>query len=56
MSLQSHEALVTSFEDAQGEIYPHDKGPNVVATKSFWSFEEKTTRKKTHCETVIIYH
>lgn len=54
MSLQSHEALVTSFEDAQGETYPHDKGPNAVATKSFWSFEEKRTGKKTHRETVII--
>lgn len=54
MSLQSHEALVTSFEDAQGETYPHDKGPNAVATKSFWSFEEKATGKKTQRETIII--
>ncbi|PON26262.1 hypothetical protein TGAM01_v204738 [Trichoderma gamsii] len=53
MSLQSHEALVTSF-DAQGENYPHDKGPNAVATKSFWTFEEKATGKKTRRETVII--
>ncbi|KKO97785.1 hypothetical protein THAR02_10117 [Trichoderma harzianum] len=54
MSLQSHEALVTSFEDAQGETYPHDKGPNAVTTKSFWSFEEKSTGKKTHRETVVV--
>lgn len=54
MSLQSHEALVTSFEVAQGETYPHDKGPNSVATKSFWTFEEKATGKKTRRETVII--
>jgi hypothetical protein len=54
MSLQSHEALVTSFENAQGETYPHDKGPNTVATKSFWTFEEKATGKKTRRETVII--
>lgn len=53
MSLQSHEDLVTSF-DAQGENYPHDKGPNAVATKSFWTFEEKATGKKTRRETVII--
>lgn len=54
MSLQSHEALVTSSENAQGEAYPHDKGPNAVATKSFWTFEEKATGKKIRRETVII--
>lgn len=54
MSLQSHKALVTSFEDAQGKTYPHDRGPNAVATKSFRYFEEKATGKKTHRETVII--
>lgn len=54
MSLQSHEALVTSFEDAQGETYPHDKGPNAVATKSFWTFKEKATGKRTRRETVIL--
>lgn len=54
MSLQKHEGLVSSFDATPGQKYPNDEGPNAVATKSLWTFEDKATGKVTQRETIII--